>query len=884
MQLPNLNHNLKSWFSGAISLRIVLVIFAVVFLSVTSLGSAADNGRSEFNESRLWVTDCEISSPIIEICKSGLSSQKSAEQNLLTRLKLVDAIRARNFLAALDECDELVMLAEEFGDENFVAASKLQRIVVRCGISGRAQVQKELDLTEYVLNPKASSDLRLFHGLSLLALEIQTLNMQARFPPLFDLLDEAAKQCDDENLLARRCALEIYARMALLGQRHDNEEVVRLRDKLNALDFQKSFPDSEIFLKYHASLTANAVKSENAEKYLDEAIQLAELMGNRQTQTQLIYFKSYLLLRKKNPESALVSLSGALKIARKTDSEPLTRLILEGMAAAHGKLGQTKQRLKCLKQVEKSDSFKDKSAFSRNQQYMSMASAHSVLGESRLAAFYKKKQIPVEFASLAEPGQLSTLADMLYTSNKNVDRSLKSVSFFKRYSIVSTLLISIMVPIGLFLVFRNRLSLANLRLRSERRNLENQKKNYDELASRHHRLQRMESLGLMAGNFAHDFNNILVGVLGNAEIIQLTNDAEEFPQVHERVDSIIKSAERAATLSHQMLAYSGNQFTCKEICDLNEIIAQSELALNSQLKSDQAIVLELSSEAVTVAVDLVQVKQALLNLVSNAVSASPEGKEICIRTGRHFVEDVSSDSTYFGPRETGGEFGFFEVSDEGGGISGFDLERIFEPFYSNRKSDGRGLGLAVVYGIVKGHDGLIQCVSAVDHSTRFRILFPIESDVPTDKDSFPTTQADVEVGSEPNLSEQSDKTIVVIDDERAVLDACENLLRLQGFDSMVALGGKQGLETLIDYQNEVSCVLLDVMMPELDGETVLSELQTRGIEMPVVLMCGYSETKVDDLLEHPMIVASIQKPFSADTLQAGIRKGLQAAGRKRPAS
>ena len=462
------------------------------------------------------------------------------------------------------------------------------------------------------------------------------------------------------------------------------------------------------------------------------------------------------------------------------------------------------------------------------------------------------------------------------------EKAAEAASFYKVLAGCFALLVLLMIP--WLYIFRQQLKLNRVseELNSQRESSRQSEEKCDELSVRINRLQRMESLGLMAGSVAHDFNNILVGVMGNAEVLQMTNEKanesersmkvdDEF--VNQRICSIIRSAEKAANLSRQMLAYAGKQFIARKATDLNELIRQYESILRSTCRKEQSLKFELDSSPVVSKVDTTQIEQVVLNLVTNSAEASGVSDQIIVRTGTQTITSVEDDCSLYGTRTSGGEFNFIEIIDTGSGISTADLERIFEPFFSNSEI-GRGLGLSVVYGVVIGHDGFIRCCSNIGKGTSFRVLIPLTTDVTTADIVEPKFDRAAEFDDA--LMAPIAKKILVIDDEEAVLDLCSQLMELNGWDVISAVGGKAGLDRIEEHIDEIACILVDVVMPEMGANELLNALEDRQINIPVVLMSGFSQTRLEFFLERQNVSSIVQKPFRANEIKRAILNAAHA--------
>jgi signal transduction histidine kinase/CheY-like chemotaxis protein len=403
---------------------------------------------------------------------------------------------------------------------------------------------------------------------------------------------------------------------------------------------------------------------------------------------------------------------------------------------------------------------------------------------------------------------------------------------------------------------RNRFQTVKRQLAEEKETSRLNRELRDVLQERVARLQRMESLGMLAGGIAHDFNNLLVGVMCNAELLEMqSNNFDNFSM--DRLRRIIDSADKAADLSRQMLAYTGKQQIEKCPVDLNQVIKKMTRILEASVGETIELSFDLSKHALIVDGDETQIEQIILNLVANSRNASDENGKILIRTGTESIERSDSDQMLFGERENGGEFVFFEVKDFGRGFEESNLDQIFEPFYSSGE-DGRGLGLSVVYGVVNEHDGLISVCTNADRGTRFRILLP------------PSTSATaVQHVNQPNFSTAKAAssnfkgTVLVVDDEDTVRDLICVLLERAGWKVESVENGELAVEILKREADRFECIALDILMPVMGAEQVLQELDRASIRLPIVLMSGYSETRLGEFRKNKNITEIVSKPFRA---------------------
>jgi signal transduction histidine kinase/CheY-like chemotaxis protein len=412
---------------------------------------------------------------------------------------------------------------------------------------------------------------------------------------------------------------------------------------------------------------------------------------------------------------------------------------------------------------------------------------------------------------------------------------------------------------------RWQLRKANQRLEKEIENADQQRQAKERMEIRLAQTERLESLGALAGGVAHDFNNLLVGVIGNADLLRHIENVT--PQGMKCLDGIIRSAETAAGLSRKMLAYAGKQPATKRTVDLNESISRMLPLLKAGLGNRHRISFFASPGPLLTEGDSEQLDQILLNLVSNSAQAMVMEKgAITIQTGSAIYDSIPVDVPTFGNRKTGGHFVWFEVADNGQGIGESDLARVFEPFFSTReKSPGHGFGLAVVYGHVNRHDGLIQVMSSRGNGSRFRVLLP---------QSTKTHHSSVERVSPGNPSALSPGLrVVAIDDQSAVLEVLERVIATVGGKTVIFTSATDAMEYLSETI-DVDCVLLDLQMPILDGPSVLDEMSIKGIRVPVVLMSGFSPENPDDLSRHPRVKAILQKPFRPEDVISAISMAI----------
>lgn len=371
-------------------------------------------------------------------------------------------------------------------------------------------------------------------------------------------------------------------------------------------------------------------------------------------------------------------------------------------------------------------------------------------------------------------------------------------------------------------------------------------------------VQKLESLGLMAGGIAHDFNNILTVILGNASNA-LYSLPEDSP-VRLDIEATIAAAQRAADLTRQMLAYSGRaRFEVKPL-DLSHQVREIAALVATTMPGKVQLRLELA-ELPAVLADGAQFQQVIMNLVINAAEAIGDGAgqvllaTECRSIGPDEARALSPDE----PLEPG-RYVFLRVSDTGCGMDADTVTKIFDPFFTT-KFTGRGLGLAAVLGIVRAHKGAVLVASTPGKGSTFTVVIP-------------STEQRVEReqrGAERYLGKG---LALLVDDDATVRQTVRKMLIASGFSVIEAADGRRGVRAVDEHPGELSLVLLDLTMPEMDGAEALRSIRERS-DVPVILMSGYNELEATRRLAASRFQAFLQKPFSSEQLASKLRLVLQ---------
>jgi two-component system, cell cycle sensor histidine kinase and response regulator CckA len=327
---------------------------------------------------------------------------------------------------------------------------------------------------------------------------------------------------------------------------------------------------------------------------------------------------------------------------------------------------------------------------------------------------------------------------------------------------------------------------------------------------------------------------------------------------------IERAATRASDLTRQMLAYSGRGQFVVEPVDLSELVAEMGSLLRTVLSKLAVLDFDLKATLPLIEADATQVRQVVMNLITNASDAVAErGGQIHVRTGRQRVDADSAELSYLGDPMQTGEYVFVEVEDTGEGMSAETLARIFEPFFTT-KFTGRGLGLAATLGIVRGHRGGIRIRSAPGLGACFRVLLPI-ADV-----TAPTHTTGASPTSDRGLG-----SVLVIDDDETVRVVARRLLERRGFVVVVASDGIEGVERFRESAYGFSLVLLDLTMPRMGGAAAMAEMQALDPNVRVLLTSGYREREVAAHFAGMNPAGFVQKPFRAEELYAAVARALQ---------
>ena len=360
---------------------------------------------------------------------------------------------------------------------------------------------------------------------------------------------------------------------------------------------------------------------------------------------------------------------------------------------------------------------------------------------------------------------------------------------------------------------------------------------------------------MLAGGIAHDFNNLLVAVLGNTELALM--DLPQYSPVKQRLEDVRATAVRAADLTNQMLAYSGKGRFAVQPVAMNELIQEMSNLLTISISKSAVLRFNFAENLPSVVADPGQMRQVVMNLITNASEAiGDKSGIISISTGLLHADEHYLAQTYLNDKLQPGYYVSLEVADTGCGMAPSVQEKIFDPFFTT-KFTGRGLGLAAILGIVRGHGGAIRVYSEEGKGTAFKILLPAGAE----------TAVSAIVSENESLRDwKGSGTVLVIDDEEAVRNVARMMLERVGFTVLTAVDGRAGLEIFEQRADGIEAVLLDLTMPHMNGEEAFRALRRVRTDVPVILTSGYSEQDTSAQFAGKGIAGFVQKPFRLEKL------------------
>ncbi len=376
-------------------------------------------------------------------------------------------------------------------------------------------------------------------------------------------------------------------------------------------------------------------------------------------------------------------------------------------------------------------------------------------------------------------------------------------------------------------------------------------------------VRRMDAIGNLAGGIAHNFNNLLMGIQGNVSL--LIQDKKEGDPGYDELAGIERCIDNGAKLTRQLLSFAKGGRYALNVADLNEIVEKSA-GMFARTRKEIHVVQDLDRQLASARVDAAQIELALMDLYVNAWHAMSLGGTLRVTTA-----NITLDETFVKPFQLkSGSYLKIDVADTGSGMDESTLERIFDPFYTTRPmGEGTGLGLASVFGIIKKHNGMITVESKIGVGTTFSIYLPAAQTFQK-PDALPDAPAHSTAGS----LEKGSGTILVVDDEEYILKADEAMLTELGYDVLLAKGGKEAIQVFNQNKDRITLLILDLIMPDLNGEAVYVHVKSLRPQTRVILSSGYSfEGQAGSVLNNGCD-GFIQKPYNLRQLSQKIKEVL----------
>jgi signal transduction histidine kinase len=373
--------------------------------------------------------------------------------------------------------------------------------------------------------------------------------------------------------------------------------------------------------------------------------------------------------------------------------------------------------------------------------------------------------------------------------------------------------------------------------------------------------QTMEAIGTLAGGVAHDFNNLLTAIIGNAQLA-LAGLQREDP-LYDRLIEIENSGKRGAELTRQLLIFSRRERLAPSVTDLNYTISEFAKMLRRIIGEDVELRFNAAVDLSTVFADPGQMEQVLMNLAGNARDAMPNGGELIIETQNVIVEEAYCRTR---PYAKPGKYVQISVTDTGSGMDTDTQRHIFEPFFTTKEAGkGTGLGLALAYGIIKQHDGMIEVYSEAGHGTTFKIYLPAQENAVEEKVHK----------AEPVLRGGAE-TILVAEDEESLQRLLKGMLTSLGYTVILTSDGESAVEAYASHHDQIDLVLLDMVMPRMGGREAYERMRPFGNAVPAIFMSGYSAEIARSRFVLETGAAFIQKPYGIAALGHKVRETLDA--------
>ncbi len=373
--------------------------------------------------------------------------------------------------------------------------------------------------------------------------------------------------------------------------------------------------------------------------------------------------------------------------------------------------------------------------------------------------------------------------------------------------------------------------------------------------------QKMEAVGQLTGGIAHDFNNVLTVIIGNAEVMAGALPADA--KLQEDLSELLAAAQRGATMIQRLLQFSRRGLLSMQPVLPGDVVSSlSDLLRRLLPETIQIKLADITGPADTILADTGAVEQMLMNLCTNARDAMPEGGALRIECERTWL-DEGYHATH--PWVKPGDYVSIAVTDTGTGMDEHTKRKVFEPFFSTKPaSKGTGLGMAMVYGLMKEHNGMVHVYSELGQGTTVKLYFPVAARDPT---PFVATRAVID----PKQVRGGTETILLAEDEAAIRRTTVRALGRKGYSVLVAEDGEEALELYRQNRDRIALVISDLVMPKLGGRQLAEALRQDGSEVPILFTSGYSPESASRGVEFPTGVAFLPKPWTLTDLFVQVR-------------
>jgi two-component system, cell cycle sensor histidine kinase and response regulator CckA len=395
------------------------------------------------------------------------------------------------------------------------------------------------------------------------------------------------------------------------------------------------------------------------------------------------------------------------------------------------------------------------------------------------------------------------------------------------------------------------------------RDISEQKKAEEErraLENQFRQAQKMEAVGRLAGGVAHDFNNLLMVICGYSEVLLENTGRDSF--LYPKIEAIQQAADRASSLTRQLLAFSRRQMLELKVVDVNVIVTDMERLFRPLIGDNITLDIQLASNLGRTRADAGQLEQVIMNLVVNAKDALPNGGKITIETANESLGGGGNQESFY---IQSGPYVLLSITDNGCGMDKETQLRIFEPFFTTKeKGKGTGLGLSTVYGIVKQSGGYIFATSELEHGTTFRIYLPRVEDA-----------IEPLLPARPMQTVRGSETVLLVEDESSVRQLVRETLQAGGYKVLEAEDGEVALQVASSHPGPIDILITDVVMPGMSGQELSRRLCVSDPELKVLYLSGYTE---DSIIREGALEAGtafLQKPFTLQTLSRKVREVLR---------